>query len=121
MPRRRIDVHHHIVPPAYVAWLASAGVSDAGGRALPAWSVDEALTLMESHDVATAIVSLSLAFAKPGHVLFGSDWPFAPSIAVAYFAAQLDAYAGLDADGHAAIDRGSAEGLFPALADKETA
>ncbi|MGW4796444.1 amidohydrolase family protein [Nonomuraea sp. NPDC004297] len=26
-----------------------------------------------------------LAFAKPGHVLYGSDWPFAPELAVAYF------------------------------------
>lgn len=53
-----------------------------------------------------------LAFAKPGHVLFGSDWPYAPAPAVAYFTRQLDAYAPLDADGHAAIDRGSAAALF---------
>ncbi|MFI6742854.1 amidohydrolase family protein [Nonomuraea sp. NPDC050451] len=26
-----------------------------------------------------------LAFARPGHVLYGSDWPFAPEPAVAYF------------------------------------
>lgn len=53
-----------------------------------------------------------LAFAKPGHVLFGSDWPFAPAPAVSYFTGQLDAYAGLDAAGHAAIDRASAEALL---------
>lgn len=57
-----------------------------------------------------------LAFAKPGHVLFGSDWPYAPSIAVSYFTGQLDAYAALDADGHAAIDRSNAELLFPEFA-----
>jgi len=54
-----------------------------------------------------------LAFAKPGHVLFGSDWPYAPEIAVSYFTGQLDAYAALDADGHAAVDRENAEALFP--------
>ena len=54
-----------------------------------------------------------LAFAKPGHVLFGSDWPFAPAPAVAYFTGQLDAYAALDAAGHAAIDRTNASALFP--------
>ncbi len=54
-----------------------------------------------------------LAFAKPGHVLFGSDWPYAPSIAVSYFTGQLDGYGALDADGHAAIDRRNAEALFP--------
>src|SRR5262249_51602262 len=54
-----------------------------------------------------------LAFAKPGHVLFGSDFPFAPPPAVGYFTGQLDAYAALDADAHAAVDRRSAEALFP--------
>ena len=54
-----------------------------------------------------------LAFAKPGHVLFGSDFPFAPPVAVQYFTATGDAYA--DAD-HAAINRGNALPLFPRLA-----
>ena len=53
-----------------------------------------------------------LAFAKPGHVLFGSDWPFAPSAGVGLFAGMLDAYPGLDDAGRDAIDRGSAERLF---------
>lgn len=50
-----------------------------------------------------------LAFAWPGPVLFGSDWPFAPAIAVSYFTSQLDAHEALDPDGHAAIDRGNAK------------
>ena len=311
MPHRRIDVHHHIVPPTYATWLASKGLHDAGGRPLPAWSAEEALALMDGHDIATAIVSVStpgvhldpttrrdpvarakaremnefaarlardhpdrfgffatltlpdvdgaleeltyaidtlgasgvillasthgqylgaaeheplfaeldrrgavvfvhpaelagprvegippfaadflldttraayrlvangvlrrypavriilshaggfvpyashrlaaviaeqtrrspfevledvasfyfdtalsgspaalpslLAFAKPGHVLFGSDWPYPPSIAVGYFTGQLDAYDALDGEDHAAIDRGNAEALF---------
>ncbi|WP_179956769.1 hypothetical protein [Amycolatopsis anabasis] len=29
------------------------------------------------------------AFAKPGHVLYGSDWPFVPEPAVAYFTAPI--------------------------------
>ncbi|MCP2259989.1 putative metal-dependent hydrolase, TIM-barrel fold [Streptoalloteichus tenebrarius] len=57
-----------------------------------------------------------LAFARPGHVLFGSDWPFAPDPAVAYFTYQLDAYEGLDPERRAEIDHGSARGLFPRLA-----
>jgi predicted TIM-barrel fold metal-dependent hydrolase len=56
-----------------------------------------------------------LAFAKPGHVLFGSDWPYAPAPAVSYFTGQLDAYAALDASGHIAIDRSNAVALFPKL------
>src|SRR5262249_22628958 len=58
-PHRRIDVHHHIVPPAYAEWLRSKGVADAGGRELPAWSVEDRPRLMDEHDIATAIVSLS--------------------------------------------------------------
>jgi 6-methylsalicylate decarboxylase len=57
-----------------------------------------------------------LAFAKPGHVLYGSDHPFAPPVAIEYFTKQLDAYPGLDADARAAIDRRNAEALFPRFA-----
>lgn len=55
-----------------------------------------------------------LAFAKPGHVLFGSDWPFAPPEVVQYFTKGLDDHPGI-AD-HAAIDRENAAALFPRLA-----
>lgn len=54
------------------------------------------------------------AFAKPGHVLFGSDWPYAPEIGVAFFTSQLDAYDAIGADGHAALDHRNAEALFGA-------
>ena len=59
MAHRRIDVHHHIVPPPYVEWLRSKGLHDAGGRELPAWSAEETLRLMDAHDIATAVVSVS--------------------------------------------------------------
>lgn len=50
-----------------------------------------------------------LAFAKPGHVLYGSDWPFAPELAVAYFNTWAT---------DEAINHGNARELFPRL--KET-
>jgi predicted TIM-barrel fold metal-dependent hydrolase len=53
-----------------------------------------------------------LAFAKPGHVLFGSDWPFLPAPAIALFTGLLDGSEMLDAAGHAAVDRGNAAALF---------
>jgi predicted TIM-barrel fold metal-dependent hydrolase len=56
-----------------------------------------------------------LAFAKPGHVTFGSDWPFAPLPASQYFAEGLDDYADLDGSARAAIDHGNALALFPRL------
>jgi len=138
VPGRRIEIHHHIDPPAYAAWLASQGVRPAGGRELPAWSDDDALAVMDTHDVATTVGSGStpgvhlhlgllgsptalpspVAFARPGHVLFGADWPYAP---LSWFTTLLDAYAALDADGHAAVDRRNAEVLFPGLANEEIA
>ncbi|MGW1620437.1 amidohydrolase family protein [Streptomyces sp. NPDC002172] len=56
-----------------------------------------------------------LAFARPGHVLFGSDWPFAPTAAGQYFANGLDAE--LTPDVRHAVNRANAEALFPRLAD----
>ncbi|WP_043678917.1 amidohydrolase family protein [Streptomyces xylophagus] len=56
-----------------------------------------------------------LAFARPGHILFGSDWPFAPAIASQYFAGGLDS--GVDPGVLRAVNRTNAELLFPRLAD----
>ncbi|GAA3970951.1 amidohydrolase family protein [Actinomadura viridis] len=55
-----------------------------------------------------------LAFARPGHVLFGSDWPFAPKAAGQYFAGGLDST--LDPAALAAVNRANAAALFPRLA-----
>lgn len=56
-----------------------------------------------------------LAFAKPGHITFGSDWPFARVAAGKLFAAGLETYPALDADTRAAIERSNALTLFPRL------
>jgi predicted TIM-barrel fold metal-dependent hydrolase len=55
-----------------------------------------------------------LAFAKPGHITFGSDWPFAPVAAGKLFAANLESY-GADVDTLSAINRTNALALFPRL------
>ncbi|MEU6745247.1 amidohydrolase family protein [Spirillospora sp. NPDC046719] len=62
----------------------------------------------------TALPSL-LAFARPGHVLYGSDWPFAPDLAVKYFTDGLDAHDPHDTELHRAIDSSNALQLFPRL------
>ena len=61
----------------------------------------------------TAALPTLLACAKPGHITFGSDFPFAPVVASQYFAAGLATYPGIDADTRAAIDRTNALALFP--------
>ena len=56
-----------------------------------------------------------LAFAKPGHITFGSDWPFAPVAAGKLFAAGLETYTPLDDATRHAIDSSNALALFPRL------
>jgi hypothetical protein len=56
-----------------------------------------------------------LAFAKPAHVTFGSDFPYAPVAAGKLFAAGLETYRGLDTTERDAIDRTNALMLFPRL------
>ena len=63
---------------------------------------------------AAALPSL-LAFAKPGHITFGSDYPFGPVMVGKLFAAGLETYPGLDADARGAIERTNALALFPRL------
>ncbi|MFG2004350.1 amidohydrolase family protein [Spirillospora sp. NPDC048911] len=55
----RIDVHQHMVPAAYAAWLRDHGITAPGGRELPEWSPALALELMDRQGIATAILSLS--------------------------------------------------------------
>jgi 6-methylsalicylate decarboxylase len=62
----------------------------------------------------SALPSL-LAFAEPGHVLYGSDWPFAPRDAGSYYNHFLQTYPDFAPGQAEAINRGSAETLFPRL------
>jgi predicted TIM-barrel fold metal-dependent hydrolase len=63
--RSRIDIHHHVFPPSYVAELASRGL---GGGAATNWSVARTLDDMERAGVTTAILSITtpaVSFAEP--------------------------------------------------------
>ncbi|MER7395329.1 amidohydrolase family protein [Streptomyces sp. NPDC000151] len=57
-----------------------------------------------------------LAFAEPGHVLYGSDWPFAPQEAGSYYNHYLETYPDYAPGQADAINRKNAEILFPRLA-----
>jgi 6-methylsalicylate decarboxylase len=57
----------------------------------------------------------ALAFAKPGHITFRSDWPFAPLAAGKLFAASLENYQPLNDRTHTAIEHDNALSLFPRL------
>ena len=64
---------------------------------------------------AAALPSLT-AFADIEHILFGTDFPFAPSDVGASFTKKLDAYHDLTNVEHEAINNGNARTLFPRLA-----
>lgn len=55
----RIDTHCHLIPPDYRKALAAAGIDEAGGREMPAWTEELALEAMAELQVATAILSVS--------------------------------------------------------------
>jgi 6-methylsalicylate decarboxylase len=74
-----IDVHHHIVPPFYLAENRERIAGSRGGQISPAWlewQPQKALEAMDSHGVATAVLSLS----TPG-VWFGDAEATCGSIA----------------------------------------
>jgi predicted TIM-barrel fold metal-dependent hydrolase len=70
---RRIDTHHHVVPPAYAAWLRSRGLA-AGGLPIPDWSPDAALALMDKYGVRTALLSVSTPGVHLGDDAAARKW-----------------------------------------------
>jgi 6-methylsalicylate decarboxylase len=58
-------------------------------------------------------LDLLLSFAKPGHVLYGSDFPYAPTRTINTNERMLNDYDGMDQETRFAIARGSASELFP--------
>jgi len=95
--------------------MAVAIMGDTGRS--PADSLDDFSSFYFDTALSSSAAALPtlLAFAKPGHITFGSDWPFAPVAAGQLFAAGLDTYPGLDADTRDAINRTNALALFPRL------
>ncbi|WP_197427087.1 amidohydrolase family protein [Noviluteimonas gilva] len=59
--------------------------------------------------------------ARPGHILYGSDWPMVPEMVVEYENTALDGSPVLDDAMQHAIERGNAEALFPRFAKRKAA
>jgi len=66
-------VHHHILPPDYLAALANAGITSSGGRPIPEWDIQNTLAQMDRHAIATAITSISEPGIYFGDVKFARD------------------------------------------------
>jgi len=62
--RNLIDVHHHIVPPFYLAENRDRIIAAGGGRINPAysnWTPEQSLAAMDKHGVEIAVLSLSVS------------------------------------------------------------
>jgi predicted TIM-barrel fold metal-dependent hydrolase len=96
---------------AYRIAFAASGKGDVveGLRLLQRYHFDIALS-----GSPTALPSV-LAFTTPDHVTFGSDWPFAPDVAVAGMTRLYETFE-LDDVARDQIDRGTAATLFPRFA-----
>ena len=72
---KRIDVHHHILPPNFVSALDSLNVPWTGGPDVPQWSLERAYETMGQLGIGSAVAS-----AAPG-VYWGGDTGFAVKLA----------------------------------------
>ncbi len=123
----RLDVHHHIVPPEYVAALTAFGVKGGGGIDFPHWDPQRSLNMMDRQGIATAITSLSASpyifralqeLVKPAQILFGSDYPWADEMIAAFTIRGIEHYGGFDDQMRRTIERENALALFPRLKEQ---
>ncbi len=54
-----IDVHHHIVPKAYIKSLSDNGIKKTIGVNFPGWDVKKTLKIMDHYCISTSILSIS--------------------------------------------------------------
>lgn len=77
---RRIDVHHHVMPPRYAQMLRDRGL-EPGGIPLPSWTPRSARRVMRHNGIETAMLSVS----TPG------TW-FGDAAEAAYWARHVNEY-----------------------------
>lgn len=58
-PRGRIDVHHHLFPPALYAALAAKGITEVASTPVPKWTPADSIAVMDANGIATALTSIS--------------------------------------------------------------
>lgn len=62
----RIDLHHHVVAPAFASALRQRGIDWTGGSGIPPWSMSSALEHMNRYGIAAAIASVHPDIDLPG-------------------------------------------------------
>jgi predicted TIM-barrel fold metal-dependent hydrolase len=56
---KRIDVHHHILPPGYVEAVGEDAIGAPAGYRCPKWTVSDSIAMMDQFEIDGAIVSIS--------------------------------------------------------------
>lgn len=94
---------------------------------MPTSSFDQVLDEHRNFDFDVAVASADLVlpllikFAKPGHILFASDLPYAPREEMDHFINSLNAYErSVDSKEVSAINRDNASRLFPRLQNRQS-
>ncbi len=82
---RGVDIHHHYLPPDYVAALRKARHPASAQAEALAWSPESSLAMMDSCGIETAILSLSL----PGIAFEGAPDPAALARGCNEYAARM--------------------------------
>lgn len=106
--------------PYLASRLEAASYIDAKYRALTPARMNEALahfwydTALSSGDATLATLAVT---ARPDRIVFGSDFPYAPTALVARSVSNLERSRTLDAVQRKQIDRNNALALFPRLAE----
>lgn len=55
----RIDVHHHLIPPAFARTMDRKGIHEVAGAPLPNWTPEASLSVMDAIGTQTTLLSLS--------------------------------------------------------------
>ena len=83
----RIDVHHHLFPPAYMAENSRRGITHEAGAPIPDWTPQKSLDVMDANGIEAAILSLS----APGVYFGDKDGAVALARSCNEYAASLSA------------------------------
>jgi predicted TIM-barrel fold metal-dependent hydrolase len=115
-PKIRFILSHAGGFVPYASYRMAVTITGDTGRS-PADILDDFASFYFDTALSSSAAALPtlLAFAKPGHITFGSDFPFAPIAAGKLFAAGLETYPGIDDGARGAIERTNALALFPRL------
>ncbi|KAI1174486.1 hypothetical protein F4777DRAFT_589168 [Nemania sp. FL0916] len=107
------------IPPTTPSYATATGHDTLSPETITAKFLQDARTFYFDTALSAAPLQLNLLkdFAKPGHILFGSDFPYTPTPAIKEMNSLLDTHLSNDLPLAHSINLDAALALFPRLAD----